>query len=146
MPEIRLDFKGLIVANTLAYSSGASVTKIKSFITSEQGGQPGLAGGAANALHVEPAAPPPPQPQQAVVGAGPFVAAGAGSPPLPPNVGAEAAQAVAVVAGPAPPPNLHFRPVVAAAGGVVSMSGQSALGRVPSPPPTDGATPIAENW
>ena len=112
-----------------------------------QGGQPGLAGGAANALHVEPAAaPPPPQPQQAVVGAGPYVAAGAGSPPLPapPNVGAEAAQAVAVVAGPAPPQNLHFRGVVA--GGVVSMSGQSALGRVPSPPPTDGATPIAENW
>jgi hypothetical protein len=110
-----------------------------------------LAGGAANALHVEPAAPPPPpppQPQQAVVGAGPYIPAGAGSPPLPPNAGAEAAQAVAVVPAAAQPhqPNLHFRPVAAASGGVVSMSGQSALGRVPSPPPTDGATPIAENW
>jgi hypothetical protein len=106
----------------------------------QQGGQLGHAGGAANALHVEPPPPPPPppQPQQAVVGAGPYIHLGAGSPPH--NAGAEAAQAVAAI------PNLHFRPVAAAAGGVVSMSGQSALGRVPSPPPTDGATPIAENW
>jgi hypothetical protein len=58
----------------------------------QQGGQPGLAGGAANALQVEPAAPPPPQPQQAVVGAGPFVPQGAGSPPLPLNGAGEAAQ------------------------------------------------------
>lgn len=28
----------------------------------------------------------------------------------------------------------------------VSMSGQSALGRVPTPPPSDAAPPIAENW
>ena len=114
----------------------------------QQGGQLGHAGGAANALHVEPAPPPPPppQPQQAVVGAGPYIPQGAGSPPLPPNGGAEAAQAVAVAPAQNHQPNLHFRPVVAAAGGVVSMSGQSALGRVPSPPPTDGATPIAENW
>merc|ERR1711936_1548745 len=28
----------------------------------------------------------------------------------------------------------------------VSMSGQSALGRVPTPPPADGSSPIAENW
>ena len=116
----------------------------------QQGGQPGLAGAAANALQVEqppppPPQPPPPQPQQAVVGAGPYVPVGAGSPPLPPNAGAEAAQAVPG-GGHHPAGNLHFRPVVAAAGGVVSMSGQSALGRVPSPPPTDGATPIAENW
>ncbi len=111
----------------------------------QQGGQLGHAGGAANALHVEPLPPPPPppQPQQAVVGAGPYIPPGAGSPPLPHNAGAEAAQAVAVIPA---QPNLHFRPVLAAAGGVVSMSGQSALGRVPSPPPTDGATPIAENW
>ena len=27
-----------------------------------------------------------------------------------------------------------------------SMSGQSALGRVPTPPPSDAAPPIAENW
>ena len=26
------------------------------------------------------------------------------------------------------------------------MSGQSALGRVPTPPPSDAAPPIAENW
>jgi len=28
----------------------------------------------------------------------------------------------------------------------ISMSGQSALGRVPTPPPSDAAPPIAENW
>ena len=114
----------------------------------QQGGQPGLAGAAAHALHVDPPPPPPPppQPQQAVVGAGPYVPVGAGSQPLPANAGAEAAQAVPV-GGHHPAGNVHFRQaVVAAAGGVVSMSGQSALGRVPSPPPTDGATPIAENW
>ena len=29
---------------------------------------------------------------------------------------------------------------------IFSMSGQSALGRVPTPPPSDAAPPIAENW
>lgn len=76
-----------------------------------------------------------PQPPQAVVAAGPFIPPAAGSPPQHPGVGAEAAQAVAPAQHQG---NLHFRPL----GNLAS----SALGRVPSPPPTDGATPIAENW
>jgi len=62
-----------------------------------------------------------------------------GSPPLPQGVAGEAAQAI--------PPAPNLIPVlIRQVTGVVSMSGQSALGRVPSPPPADGGTPIAENW
>jgi len=104
----------------------------------QQGGHQGLAAGGANGMHVD-QQPPPPQPPQPVVGNIGYAPPGVGSPPLPQAVAGEAAQAV--------PPAPNLIPVlIRQVTGVVSMSGQSALGRVPSPPPADGLTPIAENW
>lgn len=76
---------------------------------------------------------------QPVVGNIGYANPGVGSPPLPQAMAGEAAHAV--------PQAQNLIPVLIRQGnGVVSMSGQSTLGRVPSPQPADGLTPIAENW
>lgn len=105
----------------------------------------------------------PPPAAGAVVVAGPHQA-GTGSPqqpqpaPVQPPavIVAQAAQgqqggavqvaAAPAVVQPAPAPLPVANNQAVATRNHVSMSGQSALGRVPTPPPSDAAPPIAENW